>query len=599
MKRMNAPVSAVLALSMVLAVIMSVTWQARAQEDSSLQQAAATQLAIDPAVQSVWSQTDGPVAGGEVARTWIWGPSAKVSTTEYYRESSTGLREIVYFDKGRLDILDPAGDPEDLWYVSGALLSSEMLSGEIQLGADEFVRRAPADIAIVGDYEQENPVTYASLSKLSSVWSDPAVAEGEYVAPRFDARVGEPVLDLVNPDGTVVENGAPDLGVTVADYDDDTGHNIAGPFLEWAGNYPLPWAYLLGLPITEPYWVDAQVAGKSKQVLVQVFERRVLTYTPGNSAGWKVESGNMGLHYRIWRGLGVDAFIDEKFAPLAYQEPFGEELVTAALTRYIDPYMLTAVMRVSSGGDPFATLGNGGQGLLAVQDSATAGENADLNDPAMNVKYGAQVFAEWMVQSWDWPAILANYYSNGNPNWDDVAMQAWVDDVVTTYNSIVAEYDADVREFALGPPRIDGDPIGVGKAAYYSASYDRAWWERTMPKHAGWGNAIPDWKVDPNGYYCVHPDYLVGERLRLVANDKVLDCTIGDRVAVPHQAGWRAKWAVEMNWPLFKALGLDKNNQVEVYYLDAAAPPVVATPEPAPTEAPAEPTAPAIPTPVG
>ncbi|HEX2282565.1 MAG TPA: hypothetical protein VHG52_12480, partial [Thermomicrobiales bacterium] len=322
MIRISAPVSAVLALSMVLAIVMTVTWQVEA-DDSTLQQALPTlnvTTAIDPAVQSVWLQTDGPVAAGQVARTWIWGPSAIVSTTEHYRESPTGFRTTVYFDKGRLDITDPTLSPDDPWYVSGALLSSELLSGEIQLGEQEFVRREPADIAIVGDYEQPNPVTYASLSKLSSVWSDPSVPEGEYVAPRFDSRIGEPVNDLLSPDGTVVPDGAAVAGVTVADYDETTGHNIAAPFLEWAGNYPLPWAYLLGLPITEPYWVNAQVGGESKQVLVQVFERRVLTYTPGNSPGWEVESGNMGLHYRLWRGLPVDQPIDEKFAPLAHRE---------------------------------------------------------------------------------------------------------------------------------------------------------------------------------------------------------------------------------------------------------------------------------------
>src|SRR5690606_2311216 len=111
------------------------------------------------------------------------------------------------------------------------------------------------------------------------------------------------INDLLKPDGTVVQGGAPNMGVTVADYEPITGHNIAAPFLEWAENYPLPWAYLLGLPITEPYWVNAQVDGENKLVMVQVFERRVLTYTPGNSPGWEVESGNMGLHYRLWRGL--------------------------------------------------------------------------------------------------------------------------------------------------------------------------------------------------------------------------------------------------------------------------------------------------------
>jgi hypothetical protein len=36
-------------------------------------------------------------------------------------------------------------------------------------------------------------------------------------------------------------------------------------------------------------------------VLVQVFERRVLTYTPSNPDGWKVEAGNVGQHYYTWR----------------------------------------------------------------------------------------------------------------------------------------------------------------------------------------------------------------------------------------------------------------------------------------------------------
>ena len=578
MIRIKAPASALLALSMVLAIVTTVAWPVLA-EDATLQATPSSSPAIDSVVQSIWTQTDGPVAAGEIARTWIWGPSAIVSTTEYYSESPTGLRKTVYYDKGRLDILDPTMPTDDPWYVSGALLSSELLSGRIQLGETLFIDRQPADIAIVGDYRQENPVTYASLSKLSSVWSDPAVTDGTYQAPRFESRIGEEVSDLLLPDGTVVPDGSSIAGVTVAEYDDTTGHNIAAPFLEWAANYPLSWAYLLGLPITEPYWVNAEVGGVNKLVMVQVFERRVLTYTPGNSPGWEVESGNMGLHYRLWRGLPVDTPIDAAFTPLAHNEPFGEELIPAALKQYIDPFMFAAVMRVSSGGDPFAVQSNGGVGLLAVRESVLNGEIANLHDPGVNAYYGARSLNYWMNQFWDWPTILANYYSDGNPDMGNQEMLSWIDAIMTTYDGLVTEYNADVREFALGPPRVDGDPIGAGRAAYYGAGYDAAFWEEAMRKHSGWGNAIPDWKPDPNDYYCVHPDYLVGERLRLVANDKVLDCTIGDRVAVPHQAQWRAKWAVEMNWPLFVALGLDKNNQVEVYYLDPEAP-VATDPEP-------------------
>jgi Tol biopolymer transport system component len=38
-----------------------------------------------------------------------------------------------------------------------------------------------------------------------------------------------------------------------------------------------------------------------KDVLVQLFERRVLTYTPSNPAGFQVEMGNVGQHYYRWR----------------------------------------------------------------------------------------------------------------------------------------------------------------------------------------------------------------------------------------------------------------------------------------------------------
>jgi hypothetical protein len=36
-------------------------------------------------------------------------------------------------------------------------------------------------------------------------------------------------------------------------------------------------------------------------VLVQCFERRCLTWTPGNPNGWTVEAGNVGQHYYQWR----------------------------------------------------------------------------------------------------------------------------------------------------------------------------------------------------------------------------------------------------------------------------------------------------------
>jgi hypothetical protein len=36
-------------------------------------------------------------------------------------------------------------------------------------------------------------------------------------------------------------------------------------------------------------------------VLVQAFERRIMTYTPSNGAGFQVEMGNVGKQYYSWR----------------------------------------------------------------------------------------------------------------------------------------------------------------------------------------------------------------------------------------------------------------------------------------------------------
>jgi hypothetical protein len=57
----------------------------------------------------------------------------------------------------------------------------------------------------------------------------------------------------------------------------------------------------MGYPISEPYWARAKVGGVEQDVLVQAFQRRVLTYTPSNPSGWQVEMGNVGRHYYQWR----------------------------------------------------------------------------------------------------------------------------------------------------------------------------------------------------------------------------------------------------------------------------------------------------------
>ena len=64
--------------------------------------------------------------------------------------------------------------------------------------------------------------------------------------------------------------------------------------------FPNPY-YATGYPISEAYWVNVLVGGTAQDVLLQCFERRCLTYTPGNEPAWQVEAGNVGLHYFVWR----------------------------------------------------------------------------------------------------------------------------------------------------------------------------------------------------------------------------------------------------------------------------------------------------------
>jgi hypothetical protein len=97
-------------------------------------------------------------------------------------------------------------------------------------------------------------------------------------------------------------------------YVSQTGYNIPQVFWSYlnaagtvyeGGSYRrstlIDWVFTLGYPISDPYWAKVKVGGKDRDVLVQAFERRVLTYDPANPAGWQVEMGNVGRHYYLWR----------------------------------------------------------------------------------------------------------------------------------------------------------------------------------------------------------------------------------------------------------------------------------------------------------
>ena len=277
-----------------------------------LAQAAPRQQAAPPSPQfkQVWERTDYPVLTGKVARSWIWGPGPNATKQEPNAETPGGLRQVQYYDKSRMEINDPRADPSSRWYVTNGLLVVEMVSGRLQLGATRFEQRAPARVPVAGDTIGAGPgvvaPTYASLASVASVDSDHNRAKN---------TPGAPVTATLGPDGTVgsLQFSAGSLPRD-AYYADETGHNVPDVFWDFmnssglvyeGGQYKqgkiIDWLYALGYPITEPYWIDIRINSKPVRVMMQAFQRRILTYNPQNEAAWRVEMGNVGMQYYEWR----------------------------------------------------------------------------------------------------------------------------------------------------------------------------------------------------------------------------------------------------------------------------------------------------------
>jgi len=260
------------------------------------------------AFTAIWQRVDFPVRTGDAARSWVWGPQPLAAGRERFAGSADGMRWVQYYDKGRLELTDGVA-------VTSGLLVREMVGGFVAVGdqPSEVERRKPANIPVAGDADADTP-TYASFSGVASLDEDNAA----------EARLGAPVDATLDRRGNVGELPAEAAGLAslaqIAEFDPRLGHNIPDVFWRFlnqrglvydsGGKLPdqplfTPWETVVGLPLTEPYWVSAQIGGQRRWVLTQLFERRVLTFTPDNAPEFRVEMGNVGLHYWQWR-YGTD-----------------------------------------------------------------------------------------------------------------------------------------------------------------------------------------------------------------------------------------------------------------------------------------------------
>lgn len=310
--------------------------------------------APDPVVANfgrVWSRTDSDQVRGD--RTFLWGPQQLLPVID---EPLAGLpgdrRAVLYWDKSRMEVNDPAA-PQDQWYVTNGLLVSEMVAGRQQIGTnpDRYAERAPANIPF-GDLVDPTGPTFASFG---GRLADPPLAPGQPVAQALDraGRVGPADAGGVACETVVTE----------------TRHCIAAPF--WAflnstgavyeegavGTGALfdPTFYATGLPISEAYWITVQAGGRPTRVLIQLFERRTLTYNPANGPDTRVEMGNVGLQYYHWR---YDALRPD-------EAPTG-----------LDPALRAGLNQVWNGGAPYHYLIDnlaGGRFQTILQDLGAIG----------------------------------------------------------------------------------------------------------------------------------------------------------------------------------------------------------------------------------
>src|SRR4051794_4965628 len=88
-----------------------------------------------PAFRRVWARTDFPVSGGQVARTWYWGPQPNsAGLIEQDVDVPGGTRLVQYFDKSRMELNNPSANPNDQFFVTNGLLTVELISGRMQTG---------------------------------------------------------------------------------------------------------------------------------------------------------------------------------------------------------------------------------------------------------------------------------------------------------------------------------------------------------------------------------------------------------------------------------------------------------------------------------
>jgi alpha-galactosidase len=253
------------------------------------------------AFQDLWTRSDALVKQNAVDYSWIWGPAPFTqAVSEPYAQSPGKARSVQYFDKSRMEINQPDA-PRGPWYVTNGRLTDELITGRMQTGDAEYEVREPAAIAVAGDPQN----TFPLYQDLRAVYRRQRAADraNELIFRAQDGSLQiQPVPSADEDPSMLIVQRVGGLGIPKILWE---FMNRPGRVLEKGqavnANPLYDWRFVVGEPLTEAYWTVIKIDGRPKGVLVQAFERRVLTYTPTNPPPFQVEMGNIGRHYFEWR----------------------------------------------------------------------------------------------------------------------------------------------------------------------------------------------------------------------------------------------------------------------------------------------------------
>lgn len=241
----------------------------------------------NPSFQSRWAaETADAVETG----LDVWGPEPLVWRYEPYAEAADGRRLVEYFDRGRME-LTPAPDGSNRTIVTEGLLALEMTTGEIELGNHLLEPQTPPSITIDSGASDNRIPTYASLSLVVQHPSADMQGKGAMPVQWIDQR-------------GVPESRPTPLPVTSGDYIKSTQQNVPSVFTNLFAQDPFgtsSWISVMGLPISPPFWTFYRRDHVALPSLIQVFERRILVYTPSLAQGSQFTVPNTGRHYYRWR----------------------------------------------------------------------------------------------------------------------------------------------------------------------------------------------------------------------------------------------------------------------------------------------------------